>query len=80
MGIPKPLTIDEVSGETQEILTNIKQGFGRIPNFLGVMARSPEALKLFLPLANAILKEGKLEAKYRELAFLKASYVNACSN
>jgi len=80
MGIPKPLTLDEVSGETQEILANIKQGFGRIPDFLGVMARSPEVLKLFLPLANAIFKEGKLEAKYRELAFLKASYVNGCSN
>ena len=45
MGIPKPLTNDEVSGEIQGIFGNLKEGFGCVPNFFSVMARSPEVLK-----------------------------------
>lgn len=78
MGVPKPLTRDEVSGDLEGIFDNLKEGFGMVPNFFGVMARTPEVLKAMLPMANAVLKQGKVEGKYKELAFLKTSLVNGC--
>ena len=79
MGIPKQLTRDEVSGEVLGIFDNLKENYGSVPNFFGLMARSPEVLKAMLPFVNAVLNEGKIEAKYKELAFLKASQVNGCT-
>ena len=78
MGVPKPLTREDVSGETLEIFDNFKKNYGFVPNFYGVMARSPEVLKALPPFANAVMHCGKLESKYKELAFLKASQVNGC--
>ncbi len=79
MSVPKPLTLEDTSGDVNEILTQIKENFGFLPNFFGVMARSPETMKAFLPLATVIFKEGKLDPKFKELAFLKASSINGCA-
>lgn len=79
MSAPTPMTMDKVSEDVQGIFSNLKNHFGFIPNYFGVMARSPEVLKAMLPMGSAILKKGKLDAKYRELAFLKTSLVNGCA-
>lgn len=79
MGVSSPLTMKEVSKDVQVIFSDLKQNYGIIPNFFGVMARTPEIMKAMLPFANAVLKEGKVDAKFKELAFLKTSLVNGCN-
>jgi alkylhydroperoxidase family enzyme len=56
----------------------MQKSFGRVPNIFGVMARRPSALKTLLPFYDAVVAEGTVEAKYKELAYLKTSQVNGC--
>ncbi len=78
MGKPKPLTREQVSGETQGLFDQFKEKYGLIPNPYALMARAPEVLKAYLPLRKAVNQDGVLEQKYKELAWLKASNVNGC--
>ncbi len=80
MGKPKPLTRDQVSGETQGIFDQLNEKYGLIPNAYGLMARAPEILKAYLPFRKAVVQQGVLEQKYKELVWLKASNVNGCQH
>jgi len=42
------------------------------------MAHRAAALKAFLPLYGAIMSEGTVEPKCKELAYLKTSLLNGC--
>jgi alkylhydroperoxidase family enzyme len=42
------------------------------------MAHRPEVLKHFVPLYGAIVSQGTVEPKLKELAYLKVSVVNGC--
>ena len=72
--IPKEKAPDDVKA----VYDNLSKMFGSVPNIFGVMARRPGALKTFLPLYGAVMNEGTVEAKYKELAYLKTSLVNGC--
>jgi uncharacterized peroxidase-related enzyme len=48
-----------------------------VPNFLRVLAHSPELLEGFIAL-NGALGRIKLDPKLRELAYIRASEVNSC--
>jgi alkylhydroperoxidase family enzyme len=78
MGAPKPLSRVQASEELHEIYDKLQKKFGRIPNIFGVMARRPSALKSFLSFYPSVTAEGTVEAKYKELAYLKTSLVNGC--
>jgi uncharacterized peroxidase-related enzyme len=73
-----PLTHDQAAGDVQAIFGRLTQAFGNIPAFFGTMARSPEALKHFMPLYAAVVNTGLVEAKYKELAYLKTALINGC--
>jgi len=49
-----------------------------MPNIFGVMAQRPNVLQHFMPLYGAIMNEGTVDARYKELAYLKTSLVNGC--
>ena len=49
-----------------------------MPGFFGTMARVPEALQHFMPLYGAVINKGLVEAKYKELAYLKTAQINGC--
>jgi len=49
-----------------------------MPAIFGLMAHRPNVLKNFLPLFGAIMNEGAVEARYKELAYLKTSLLNGC--
>jgi len=49
-----------------------------VPNIIGVVARFPEVLKTFIQFYDTVMTKGKIEAKYKELAYLKTSSINAC--
>ncbi|HET8576932.1 MAG TPA: carboxymuconolactone decarboxylase family protein [Methylomirabilota bacterium] len=72
--IPQEKAADDLKG----VYDNLAKNFGRVPNIFGAMAHRPGALKAFLPLYGAVMNEGTVEARYKELAYLKTSLVNGC--
>ena len=78
MKIPTPLTKEEAPAELHRIYDKIQQEIGKMPNIFGVVARFPAALKTLVLFYDAVLSKGKIEAKYKELAYLKTSIINEC--
>src|SRR5579864_7058332 len=73
-----PLSKDQAAPAVQPIFDKLTHVFGHMPSFFATMARSPEALSHFLPLYSAVIDKGSVEAKYKELAYLKAASINGC--
>ena len=78
MGIPEPLTKEQAPAELHKIYDKMQEDIGRMPNLFGVVARFPAALKTLFLFYDAVLSKGKIEAKYKELAYLKTSSINDC--
>lgn len=78
MAVVKPVAEDKAAAELKPIYDGMKQKFGRMPNFFGVMAHKPEVLKNFLPFYAAITGPGAVDQRYKEFAYLKTSLINAC--
>lgn len=80
--IPKPpiapVPADQAAPEVQPIFDRLKQASGNPPGFFATMARVPEALQHFVPLYGAVITKGSVEAKYKELAYLKTALTNGC--
>ncbi len=78
MAIVDAIPSEKVPDDLKAVYDNLAKTFGRIPNIFGVMAHRPGALKAFLPLYGAVMNEGTVEARYKELAYLKTSLLNGC--
>ena len=78
MAAVNPLTAEKAAPEARETLDALNKKFGKIPNFFATMAHRPKVLKAFLPFYSEILNEGTVEARYKELAYLKTSLINGC--
>lgn len=76
--IVAPVSRDHAAAEVQPIFDRLTQAFGQVPAFFATMARSPEALQHFMPLYGAVINKGSVEAKYKELAYLKTAQINGC--
>ncbi len=75
----EPLAPSQASPDLKESLDLLAKRFGRLPNIFGMMAHRPAVLKHFLPLYAAIMDEGTITPRHRELAYLKASIINGCT-
>ena len=78
MGILDPLAKEQAPIELHKIYDAIQADIGKMPNLFGVIARFPAALKALIPFYDAVMSKGRIEAKYKELAYLKTSNINAC--
>ena len=78
MPVVTPLSKDAAPKDAQPIFDDLHKMFGKMPNIFATMANRPNALKSFLPLYAAIMSEGTVEPKLKELAYLKTSIVNGC--
>ena len=78
MAVVDPIPRDKASDDVKAVYDNLSKTFGRVPNIFGVMAHRPGALKAFLPLYGAVMNEGTVEPKHKELAYLKTSLLNGC--
>jgi len=78
MGIPTPLTKEQAPDELHKIYDAVQADFGKMPNIFGVVARFPAALKALIPFYDAVMNKGRIDAKYKELAYLKTSSINDC--
>ena len=50
-----------------------------VGNFYKVLAHKPDALRSFLQLFNAVMADGTLPLKLKELAYLRTSIINGCA-
>ena len=73
-----PLTLENTSGKTKELLEAVKSKMGRIPNIAGAMANSPVLLEGYLSLSGAT-GSGRLDPKLREFIALAVAERNECA-
>jgi len=78
MPVVSPLTKEQASPELQVTFEKLAARAGKVPNIFAAMAHRPAVLNTFLPLYKAVMSEGTLDARYKELAYLRASMVNGC--
>ncbi len=78
MAAVNPLSKEKAASEVHEIYDALAKKFGKMPNFFAFMAHRPSVLKNFLPFYGAILNEGTVEPRYKELAYLKSALINGC--
>lgn len=78
MAVVNVIPREKAPADLTPIYDNLAKAFGKVPNIFAVMAHRPGALKNLLPLYGAVMNEGTVEAKYKELAYLKTSIVNGC--
>ena len=78
MAVVNPLPKEKAASEVHETYDGMTKRFGKVPNIFGTMAHRPNVLKNFLPFYSAVINEGTVEARYKELAYLKTSLLNGC--
>ncbi|HEX3377614.1 MAG TPA: carboxymuconolactone decarboxylase family protein [Candidatus Acidoferrales bacterium] len=78
MAVVNPLTKEQAAPELQDTFEKLAGRAGKVPNIFAAMAHRPAVLSAFLPLYKAVVNQGTVEAKYKELAYLRTSMVNGC--
>ena len=78
MGIPEPLTKEQAPEELHKVYDALQAEIGKVPNLFAVIARFPTGMKSLLQFYDAVMSTGKIEARYKELAYLKTSNINGC--
>ncbi len=78
MAVVNPLPKEKAAPEAHETYDALTKKIGKMPNFFATMAHRPDVLKKFLPLYNAIVNEGTIEPRFKELAYLKTAITNGC--
>lgn len=78
MPVVHPITKDNAANDVKPVYDNLTKAFGRVPNIFAVMAHRPSVLKHVLALYGAIMNEGTVAPRYKELAYLKTSILNGC--
>ena len=78
MAVVNPVGKDAAGEELAETYAGLKSKFGKVPDFFGVMAHRPAVLKNVLALNGSIMGKGTIDAKLKELAYLKTSTLNEC--
>ena len=69
---------DRISEEAEEILKEIEQGMGRIPNLFKTYAHHPPLLRANWGKLKAVMMEGSLSRKLKEVIALLVSQDNGC--
>lgn len=71
-----PLTKAEAPKAAQPLLEAIEEKYGKVLNIFGTAAHQPDVLKGMASINDGMQQD--LPAKFRELAYLKASRINTC--
>ncbi len=68
---------DTANAEQQALLAAIQKKLGMVPNFFGILANSPDALRAFLGL-HGVAEAGVLDPQTRERIALVVAQQNSC--
>lgn len=71
-----PLSIDDAPDDAKPILEAIEKKFGQSLNIFNTLAHQPDVLGGLTQINDGL--QNDLPAKYRELAYYKASQINSC--
>jgi uncharacterized peroxidase-related enzyme len=69
---------EQAPAELHDIYGKLTSTFGRMPAIFGTMAQRPAVLQSFLQLYGAVMNQGTVEPRYKELAYIKTSMINGC--
>ena len=72
------LSRDEAAESIRPVFDSIEKAVGTVPNFHRALAHSPEVFRGLLSFYGALMKS-ELDAKLRELAYLRVSHLNGCA-
>jgi alkylhydroperoxidase family enzyme len=78
MAAVNAISRERTAEDLKDLYDDVAKRYGRVPNIVGVMAHRPGAVKAFSQLYGAVMSEGSVEPRYKELAYLKTSLVNGC--
>jgi alkylhydroperoxidase family enzyme len=70
---------DSAPDVVRRIYEGLEHAGRPVGNFYKVLAHKPDVLRSFLQLSNAVMVEGALSLKLKELAYLRVSIVNGCA-
>jgi alkylhydroperoxidase family enzyme len=73
----QPLSNEQASPEAQDLFGKIHGAFKMVPNIFRTMGHAPSVLEATLSLDRAIHSD--LDAKLRELVYVKTSKINHCN-
>jgi alkylhydroperoxidase family enzyme len=68
---------DQAPPEIQEVYERVQKATGRVPNLFKLMAHHARSLPAFVQWYPA-LREGPLDIRLRQLAYVRVSQVNGC--
>jgi alkylhydroperoxidase family enzyme len=69
---------DQAPPDVQEAYDKAQKAMGRVSNFVKLIANHPKSLPGFLEWYPK-LRDGALDIKLRQLAYVKASQLNGCN-
>jgi alkylhydroperoxidase family enzyme len=78
MSVVNPLAKEKAASEVHPIYDGVAKKLGKMPNIFGLMAHRPDVLAKFLPFYSAVIEGGTVEARYKELVYLRTSLINGC--
>lgn len=73
----QPLSDEQASPQAQTLFGTLQSAFKMVPNIFRTMGHAPRVLEATLAFDRAIHSD--LDAKLRELAYLKTSKINHCN-
>jgi alkylhydroperoxidase family enzyme len=73
----QPLSNEEAGPQAQELFDKLQSAFKMVPNIFRTMGHAPSVLEATMSFDWAIHSD--LDAKLRELAYLKTSKINKCN-
>lgn len=68
---------DEAPDKVQQIYEGVESQFGMVLNIIKTLGHSPSGLETVLGIVG-MAEDFKLEPKFAELAYLKATEINEC--
>ncbi|MFZ5967862.1 MAG: hypothetical protein ACOYVK_11910 [Bacillota bacterium] len=74
----KPLTIEEVDKESQDIFNAFLKQRGNIPNMFRTLAYRPELLKTAFKHFSTVLNTGTVDIQLKEMVAVRVSQLNQC--
>ena len=78
MTVVNPVPLEKAAREARDTYEAIRKRLGKVANFYAMMGHRPNVLKNFVALYGSVMNEGTVEARYKELAYLKTSAINGC--
>lgn len=74
----EPVDKEQAAPVVRRIYDAIERQTGRVSNFFKMLGNTPDLLRAFNQLYGVVWAEGALEAKLKELAYLRVSILNGC--